>query len=398
MPLKIGNTSPSGAVLDNAIDYAVDNGANIIQLSLSVNSSSAINAAIQRAINNNVIVICATGNNGSSSINYPSSNSNVIAVGATKSNDTRMSSSNYGTGLDVVAPGDDILSTWLNDTYDTDDGTSFAAPMVSGIAALILSIYPDNSVSGVRNIIESTTDKVGGVTYTLGAGENPQLTWNQQMGYGRVNACKAIREVIDREAYITGPEAPNAVCDDDYTLDNVPSTVSVTWNATPCYLFQNCSGTGTTANIKAASSSSSGPGTITFTVQTGCGNIQISKNIEVGPFNSAYITVTGTAPVCPGNQYVYTAYPPTGHRPSYSYSWTYPSGWFVEGQMDNWIRLRVPQYNPNYGTVRVSITNYCGSSNYTGITVYPGWGCGGYYSVFPNPSDSEIEIIANSPV
>ena len=70
MPLKIGNTSPSGAVLDNAIDYAVDNGANIIQLSLSVNSSSAINAAIQRAINNNVIVICATGNNGSSSINY----------------------------------------------------------------------------------------------------------------------------------------------------------------------------------------------------------------------------------------------------------------------------------------------------------------------------------------
>ena len=131
-------------------------------------------------------------------------------------------------------------------------------------------------------------------------------------------------------------------------------------------------------------------------MQPDCDNIRFSREVQIGPLSSAYITVTGTAGVCPGNQYVYTANPPYGHQSNYTYSWTYPSGWFVEGQMDDWIRLRVPLYNPNYGTVRVSVTNECGPSGYTGITVYPGWGCGGYYSVFPNPSAYEIEIIANS--
>lgn len=66
-------------------------------------------------------------------------------------------------------------------------------------------------------------------------------------------------------------------------------------------------------------------------------------------------------------------------------------------QYQNFITLQTPKYNPNYGTVRVSLTNACGTSGYSGITVYPGYcgGGGGYYMAVPNPADNYIDIIVN---
>ncbi|MBN1651590.1 MAG: S8 family serine peptidase [Bacteroidales bacterium] len=113
----IGYTAPDGSIIDDAIIDAVDMGAKVINLSFSISTSSAINTAIQYAINNNVVVVGYSGNFSSSSVSYPASNSNVIAVGASTISDTRASFSNYGTELDVVAPGVDIFSTSLNDNY-----------------------------------------------------------------------------------------------------------------------------------------------------------------------------------------------------------------------------------------------------------------------------------------
>ena len=105
--------------------------------------------------------------------------------------------------------------------------------------------------------------------------------------------------------------------------------------------------------------------------------------------------VTGQAAVCPNSLYVYTADVPGGHGPSYSYSWTYPSGWYYYSQWTNHIHLQTPilPENMTYGSVRVSVTNACGtSSGYSGITVYPGYNCGGYYMASPNPAVIYTEI------
>jgi hypothetical protein len=105
--------------------------------------------------------------------------------------------------------------------------------------------------------------------------------------------------------------------------------------------------------------------------------------------------VSGTVAVCPGNEYTYTATPY-----GTAFNWTFPTGWTLVSQVGNQIRLRVPSSNPQYGTVRVSITNACGTSGFSGVTVYP---CGGYlmagnFKIYPNPADEAIFIEEESVV
>jgi len=113
-----------------------------------------------------------------------------------------------------------------------------------------------------------------------------------------------------------------------------------------------------------------------------------TKSFWTGLFNQTW--VSGWPSVCPNITYTYTALVPGGHDPSYSYSWTYPYGWIYISQDENEIDLRTTS-TPIGGTVRVSITNECGSSNYSGITVYPG-SCYYYYMMYPNPASEEVTI------
>lgn len=95
MILGSGEFSPSSAVLDDAILYAVQNGADVIQISLGVAQTAAVDNAIQTAINNGIPVVCASLNDNAG-VRYPASNSNVIAVGSTNQSDQRSSFSNFG--------------------------------------------------------------------------------------------------------------------------------------------------------------------------------------------------------------------------------------------------------------------------------------------------------------
>jgi subtilisin family serine protease len=195
LPYCVGVTAPVSSVIDDAIINAVDNGAKIIQFSLSIGYSTAIEDAIQYAVDNGVLVICAAGNNYSASVSYPASNPNVMTVGAINANNQRADFSNYGNNLDVVAPGVNIFSTTLNNGYTSSQGTSFAAPIVSGIAALILSVNPNLTVQQVTDIIESTAQKVGTYTYQPTSGR-PNGTWNNQVGHGLVNAYAAVMAAL----------------------------------------------------------------------------------------------------------------------------------------------------------------------------------------------------------
>ena len=184
MPVKVGTSGPNGAILDDAILYGANNGAQIITMSLTVGQSQAIDDALAYAwTTKGAFIDCASGNSSSSSVGYPSSSPNVMAIGATDHNDARASWSNYGSDLEVVAPGVNILTTGLNNTYQTNSGTSFSAPCTAGVAALMLSKNPGFTNDQIRQTLKDTADDVGTSGYDL------------QTGYGRINAKRAVDAV-----------------------------------------------------------------------------------------------------------------------------------------------------------------------------------------------------------
>jgi subtilisin family serine protease len=191
----VGDSGPSGAAVDDGILYAADMGAKIIQLSLSVGSSAAIDAAVDEVYDNqNMLVICASGNSGGTSVSYPSSLPKVIAVGATTTSDTRAGFSQHGPDVELSAPGTSFVTLTLNNGYASTSGTSFSAPTVSGIAALMWSLDPSRPNTDIRQILRDTADKVGGYNYNW----NPELPGHSfELGYGRVNAESALLSVLN---------------------------------------------------------------------------------------------------------------------------------------------------------------------------------------------------------
>jgi len=157
------------------ITHAVDAGADIISMSLGSSSSSlAIQDACQYAWDNNVVIVAATGNEGSS-VKYPAAYDTVIAVGAINSRIQVTSWSNYGPETELIAPGDKILSTYPGDKYKHMSGTSMATPHVAGVAALVKSMgYKSNSE--IREILRKTAIDLG------------PLGWDKKNGYGLVDA------------------------------------------------------------------------------------------------------------------------------------------------------------------------------------------------------------------
>lgn len=239
IPVCVGIFAPESSILDDAIIYAVNSGVRIIQLSLSVLKTDAIEKAIDYAKQKNVLIICASGNDSSNNLSYPSSNEYVIAVGGIDRNNRRAPFSNYGNNLSVVAPGIDIFSTGLNNTYLSSDGTSFAAPQVSGVVALILSVNPDLTAKQVADIIEQTAQKVGGYNYQ-NTYTRPNGTWNNEMGYGLVDAYKALQK-----ATIAGPDEFCLRTDATFELiAPIPNDATIKWED-PEYRLEIVSGQGT---------------------------------------------------------------------------------------------------------------------------------------------------------
>ncbi|MEJ5197500.1 MAG: S8 family serine peptidase, partial [Anaerolineae bacterium] len=160
LPVKVLNAAKSGtwANVSLGIRYAADHGAKVINLSLGgTTPSTALLDAIRYALSKGALVIAAAGNNGSSAPFYPAYYDEVMAVSATDEYDEYWTISNYGSWIDVAAPGSSIWSTYWTtsnpNAYGFMSGTSMAAPHVSGLAALIWSVNPSLSPAEVRDII-----------------------------------------------------------------------------------------------------------------------------------------------------------------------------------------------------------------------------------------------------
>ena len=165
-----------------AVDYAVDNGADIINLSVYANGKPPLilEQAMQRARQHGVIVVGIAGNDGKAQVCYPAKYSSVLAVTATDREDHLASFSNYGYEVTVTAPGEKITSLFPGGVAGTSSGTSFAAPHVSGTLALILSSHPGITPSRAITLLEQTS-------VDLGSSGN-----DRQFGAGLIDAGKAV--------------------------------------------------------------------------------------------------------------------------------------------------------------------------------------------------------------
>lgn len=159
-----GRGQPDDAA--NGIRYAVKEGARIINASFGTTSQNdKLKDAIEYAKSKGALVVVAAGNDGKNidkSPLYPASwtDANILAVAATTEGGGLASFSNYGkTAVDVAAPGDDILSTYLRNGYQTLDGTSMASPITAGVAAMVRQQNPKLSYKSIKDIVRKDADK-----------------------------------------------------------------------------------------------------------------------------------------------------------------------------------------------------------------------------------------------
>jgi subtilisin family serine protease/subtilisin-like proprotein convertase family protein len=172
MPVQFIGANGTGAISDfiQGLNYAVQHGAKISNNSWSgASSDPVLSAAIGNARDAGMIFVAAAGNEGANTDvtpAYPSSFnlSNIVSVAAVDNNNQLASFSNYGAHtVDLAAPGVNILSTLPNNTFGTMSGTSMAAPMVTGVLALVWSEHPGWSYQQVINQVLSTVDPVPGL-------------------------------------------------------------------------------------------------------------------------------------------------------------------------------------------------------------------------------------------
>ncbi len=185
MPVKVLGASGSGSLssIANGITWAVNNGADVLNLSLGGSSGSQTLAnAVAYAWNAGCLVVAAAGNSGSSTPQYPAYYTNCIAVAATDSSDRLASFSQFGSWVDIAAPGASILSTYYRNRYATLSGTSMASPYVAGAAALVWSNSPWLTNQQLRSILQTNVDPY-----------SPYGTRTIAPGAGRLNVYRALQ-------------------------------------------------------------------------------------------------------------------------------------------------------------------------------------------------------------
>jgi serine protease len=174
--------SGSGSTSDiaDAVEWSADQGAEIINMSLGGGGySDTMKNAVSYADSNGSLCIAAAGNDGKNSVSYPAAYSECVAVSAVDSNEQLASFSNYGSEIELAAPGVDVLSTTTTDrgTYEKLSGTSMATPVVSGVAALTLAQW-NLTNSELRNHLKGTAKDIG--------------LSSEKQGCGQVNAANAV--------------------------------------------------------------------------------------------------------------------------------------------------------------------------------------------------------------
>ncbi|CAN5483012.1 hypothetical protein BH10CHL1_BH10CHL1_24980 [soil metagenome] len=243
VPYKVLNQNGSGTIANvaAAIQKAADNKARIINMSLETSSPNPVmEAAVKYAYNKGSLLVAAVGNSYPNPVAWPAAYAEVMAVAATNYTDRHASYSNVGTQVAIAAPGGDssnsMLSTWPGGIYCRDikaklpqsgyctsEGTSMAAAVVSGAAALVMSVRPELTAAQVRQLLVSTA--------------TPSSEDASRVGSGRLDIDAALHQLLPTTLSLLAPNnitrnlsagaAPYTIT---VRVDN-PSLTSITWHA-----------------------------------------------------------------------------------------------------------------------------------------------------------------------
>ena len=222
IPIKQNDAEGDGtaATLAQAIDDAVRKGAGVINISQDTANAVApddkLETAVHRALEQGVVVVASAGNDGlggKNQITYPASYQGVLAVAASDRNNERASFSQSGEFVGVAAPGVDMISTVPGNGHCSDNGTSFSAPYVAGVAALLKSKYPDWTAQQIVAQIEQTAER------TISGHD-------RLVGWGVVDPVKALTDV-DPEHPVESPKPEGGV-----TKGEAPSIAPVHFGET----------------------------------------------------------------------------------------------------------------------------------------------------------------------
>ncbi len=181
LPVRVSDSTGIAYIsaIAQGMTWAADNGAKVVNVSLGgVAGSPSMTSAAQYVLSKGGIVVASAGNCGC--FDATAENQYVISVAATDQNDARWASSSQGNYVDISAPGVGIVTTARGGGTVTVQGTSFAAPLVAGVLALMRSANPQLSPTELKNLLFANTDDKGG------AG------WDSSFGFGRVNAYRAV--------------------------------------------------------------------------------------------------------------------------------------------------------------------------------------------------------------
>jgi subtilisin family serine protease len=221
MPLVVVDSTGSASYsnIASAITYAADHGARIMNISIAGSSaSSTLQSAVNYAWNKGAVIFASAGNYSTSAPYYPAACDNVVAVSATDSTDLLASYSNFGSWIDLSAPGSSIMTTSSGSSYGSWSGTSFSAPVAAGVAALVLAERPSLSAAALVSLLEQNSDDLGAPGY------------DTSFGYGRVNAYRAVLAAQNLPASDTIP--PSVSITSPGTGATVSGSVQVQGTAT----------------------------------------------------------------------------------------------------------------------------------------------------------------------
>jgi thermitase len=204
MPIRVTDAQASAtySAIATGITYAADHGARVANASFDAATSWTVAAAAQYLQSKDGVLTLSAGNDGV--FDGSPSNPYALVVSATDSHDAVAAWSNTGTIVHVSAPGEGIETTLRGGKYGLGTGTSFAAPIVAGVAALVISVNPALTGRQVQNIVEQSADDLG------------PTGWDPGYGWGRVNAARAVSMALDARSPTGG------------VTDSTPPTVTIT--------------------------------------------------------------------------------------------------------------------------------------------------------------------------
>lgn len=377
-------------VLSNSWSYGTTNGNDIPNFDAIVQAIN--NARTQGRGGRGSLVVFASGNAAQQfqGVTFPANVDGVITVGAINNQGNLWNYSSRGAQMDLVAPSGDVN---LNGNVRTTDrmnangyeagnytprfgGTSAACPQVAGVAALMLSVNPNLTEVNVVTLLRTSAIDMGATGFDNG------------FGFGRLNAWGAVRSAMS----VSGPAV---VCTAAmYTVPVQPVGTTVIWSSNTTSVSINANGVATRLN------NYDGSATITATINGGCGNAQVTKNVWVGNVGgTGGITVTGNARPAVGGIYGYSLSSVPQGKGTITYRWRIPAGngWaFLYPNTDSHAVYVV--VGSTVGSVEAYWANECGVETGTYIRLVPGNGGPGPQplSVYPNPSNDYLNITVES--